>query len=148
LFRIRGLVKILDLPRNYLWASVLILCVIGTYATTNDINTVVIMLCAGAVGVLMKRTGFPAGPVVLGLLLGPLAESNLRRALVIDGAGGFLTNPIALIILVFAVLAFGATLYNRIRAGRKEAANKVAQADGAAANADSLENTTTKTEGK
>lgn len=126
LFRVRGLVKILDLPRNYLWASVLILCVVGTYATTNDINTVVIMLCAGAVGVLMKRTGFPAGPVVLGLLLGPLAESNLRRALVIDGAGGMLTNPIAAVILAFAVLAFVGTLVSRIRAGRKEAATRAA----------------------
>lgn len=132
LFRVRGLVKILDLPRNYLWASVLILCVIGTYATTNDINTVVIMLCAGAVGVLMKRTGFPAGPVVLGLLLGPLAESNLRRALVIDGAGGMLTNPIAAVILAFAVLAFVGTLVNRIRAGRKEAVAWAAARSGGA----------------
>jgi len=126
LFRVRGLVKILDLPRNYLWASVLLLCVIGTYATTNDIDTVVVMLCAGVVGVLMKRTGFPAGPVVLGLLLGPLAEANLRRALVIDGTAGFLTNPIAAIILGFAVLAFGGTLVGRIRVGRKESASKAA----------------------
>jgi len=126
LFRVRGLVKILDLPRNYLWASILILCVIGTYATTNDIDTVVVMLSAGVVGVLMKRTGFPAGPVVLGLLLGPLAESNLRRALVIDGAAGFLTNPIAAILLGFAVFAFGGTLVGRIRAGRKESASKAA----------------------
>ena len=126
LFRVRGLIKILDLPRNYLWASILILCVIGTYATTNDIDTVVVMLSAGLVGVLMKRTGFPAGPVVLGLLLGPLAESNLRRALVIDGTAGFLANPIAAIILAFAVLAFGGTLVGRIRAGRKESASKAA----------------------
>ena len=126
LFRVRGLIKILDLPRNYLWASILILCVIGTYATTNDIDTVVVMLSAGVVGVLMKRTGFPAGPVVLGLLLGPLAESNLRRALVIDGAAGFLTNPIAAILLGFAVFAFGGTLVGRIRAGRKESASKAA----------------------
>jgi putative tricarboxylic transport membrane protein len=143
LFRIRGLVKILDLPRNYLWASVLILCVIGTYATTNDINTVVIMLCAGAVGVLMKRTGFPAGPVVLGLLLGPLAESNLRRALVIDGFGGFFTAPIALVLLVFAVLAFGATLYSRIRGRQKEMAAAAALAAEAP-----VEHQTTTTEGK
>jgi putative tricarboxylic transport membrane protein len=142
LFRIRGLVKILDMPMNYLWASVIILCVIGTYATTNDINTVVVMLCAGAVGVLMKRTGFPAGPVVLGLLLGPLAESNLRRALIIGGPEGFLTNPIATILLAFAILAFVGTLYSHIRAGRKESAGK------AAAAAKTEESTTTKPEGR
>ncbi|MEO6826190.1 MAG: tripartite tricarboxylate transporter permease [Microbacteriaceae bacterium] len=142
LFRIRGLVKILDMPMNYLWASVIILCVIGTYATTNDINTVVVMLCAGAVGVLMKRTGFPAGPVVLGLLLGPLAESNLRRALIIGGPEGFLTNPIATVLLAFAILAFGGTLYSHIRAGRKESAAK------AAAAAMAQETTTPKPEGR
>lgn len=146
LFRIRGLVKILDLPRNYLWASVLILCVIGTYATTNDINTVVVMLCAGAVGVLMKRTGFPAGPVVLGLLLGPLAESNLRRALVIDGPAGFVTNPIALVLLVFAILAFVGTLYSRIRGRQKELAAARTAVDSPLEH--ETTNSNTKTEGK
>lgn len=134
LFRIRGLVKILDMPTNYLWASVLILCVIGTYATTNNIKTVIVTLCAGVVGVLMKRTGFPVGPVVLGLLLGPLAESNLRRALIIDGFGGFLTNPIATVILSFAILAFTMTLFSRIRGIRKEPTGKaaaLAEANGA-----------------
>lgn len=139
LFRIRGLVKILDLPMQYLWASVIILCVIGTYATTNDINTVVVMLGAGVVGVLMKRTGFPAGPVVLGLLLGPLAESNLRRALIIGGPEGFITNPIAAIILAFAILAFGGALMSHINQGKKEAVARVeaasARADKAAARA-------------
>ena len=121
LVRMRGLVKILDLPLHYLWASILILCVIGTYATTNNIDTVVVMLIAGGVGVLMKRTGFPAGPVVLGLLLGPLAEANLRRAMLIDGPLGFITNPIAAVILALAIAAFVATLYGRIRQGKKDA---------------------------
>lgn len=119
LFRIRGLVKILNLPLRYLWPSILILCMIGTYATTNNIATVVVMLVAGLVGVLMKRTGFPAGPVVLGLLLGPLAESNFRRAMVIGGPGGFVSNPIAAVIPALAVLAFGYTLFSRIRQHRR-----------------------------
>lgn len=119
LFRIRGLVKILDMPMHYLWPSILIFCIVGTYATSNDIATVVVMLVAGAVGALMKRTGFPAGPVVLGLLLGPLAESNFRRAMLIDGPMGFVTNPIAAILLSLAILAFVGTVVGHIREGRK-----------------------------
>lgn len=123
--RMRGLVKILDMPPQYLWASILIFCVVGTYATTNDISTVIVMLVAGLVGVLMKRTGFPAGPVVLGLLLGPLAEGNLRRALLIGGPTGFLTSPIAAILLLLAVLAFIGTILSRIRDGKKAASAKL-----------------------
>lgn len=119
LIRMRGLVKVLDLPVHFLWASILVFCVIGAYATTNNISTVVVMLVAGVVGVVLKRTGFPAGPVVLGLLLGPLAAANLRRALLIDGPSGFLTNPIAAIILGLAILAFVGTLVGRIRQSRR-----------------------------
>lgn len=105
LTRTRFMVKLLDLKPQYLWSIILIFCIVGTYATTNDISTVVVMLGAGAVGLLLKRTGIPAGPVVLGLLLGPLAERNLRRALLIDQADGFFTRPIALVLLVLAVAA-------------------------------------------
>lgn len=68
------------LPVAPLWAIIIIYCMVGTYATTNSIVTVMTMTVFGVVGLVMKRVGIPAGPVVLALLLGPLAESNLRRA--------------------------------------------------------------------
>lgn len=125
LFRIRGLVKILDMPRQYLWPSIIILCMIGTYATTDNISTVVVMLAAGLVGLIMKRTGFPAGPAVLGLILGPLAESNFRRAMVIDGPIGFVTNPICAVILAFAIAAFVYTIVQRVRQSNKESRERL-----------------------
>lgn len=126
LFRIRGLVRILDMPREYLWPAIIILCVVGTYATTDDVATVVVMFAAGFIGLVMKRTGFPAGPAVLALILGPLAESNFRRAIAIDGAMGFVTNPIAAVILVCAVLAFVVTIVRRIKQSRKESRERMA----------------------
>lgn len=105
LTRSKFMVKLLDLKVQNLWAIILIFCIVGTYATTNDITTVIIMLGAGILGLLLKRIGMPAGPVVLGLLLGPLAERNLRRALLIDQADGFFTRPIALTLLILAALA-------------------------------------------
>lgn len=119
LVRMKGMVKLLDVPVHYLWATILMFCIVGTYATTNNIVTVVVMLVAGVVGLVMKRTGFPAGPVVLGLLLGPLAESNLRRALLIDGPVGLVSSPISAVLLVLAALAIALPLITRVRSARR-----------------------------
>lgn len=119
LVRTRAMVRLLDVPMPYLWSAILIFCIVGTFATTNNIFTVIVMLISGALGVIMKRTGFPAGPVVLGLLLGPLAEANLRRALLIDGPSMFVTQPIALGLLVVAALSLVAPLLPRARRRRR-----------------------------
>lgn len=120
LIRMRAMVKILDLPLHFLWPVILIFCIVGTYTTTNNLYTVWVMLLAGVVGLVMKRTGFPPGPVVLGLLLGPLAEANLRRALLIDGPTIFVTQPISALLLALAVLSLAAPLIGRAREARRE----------------------------
>ena len=120
LVRTRAMVKILDLPQHYLWPVILIFCIVGTYTTTNNVYTVWIMLISGVVGVIMKRTGFPPGPVVLGLLLGTLAEANLRRALIIDGPSILITQPISALLLVLAILSLSAPLVSRFRTHRRE----------------------------
>ena len=71
------LLPLLDTGKPLLFA----VGIIGTYATSNSLSTVVTMLVFGAIGVMLKRMQVPAGPVVLGLLLGPLAEENLARLL-------------------------------------------------------------------
>jgi putative tricarboxylic transport membrane protein len=119
LVRMRGMVRLLDLPQHYLWAGILVFCAVGTYTTTNSMYTVWVMLASGVVGLVMKRTGFPAGPVVLGLLLGPLAEANLRRALLIDGPASLVTHPISAILLVLAVVGLATPLVARVRASRR-----------------------------
>jgi putative tricarboxylic transport membrane protein len=119
LIRTKAVIRVLDIPPAYLWASVLVFCMVGTYATTNSITTVVVMLISGVVGLLLKRGGFPAGPVVLGLLLGPLAESNLRRALLIEGPIGLVNQPISVVLLALAALAFAAPLIARLRSKRR-----------------------------
>jgi putative tricarboxylic transport membrane protein len=119
LVRMRGMVRLLDLPQHYLWAGILVFCAVGTYTTTNSMYTVWVMLASGVVGLVMKRTGFPAGPVVLGLLLGPLAEANLRRALLIDGPASLVTHPISAVLLVLAVVGLATPLVARVRASRR-----------------------------
>jgi putative tricarboxylic transport membrane protein len=118
LVRMKGMVKLLDVPQQYLWSGILIFCIIGTYATSNSLSTVITMLVFGVVGVLLKRMLVPAGPVVLGLLLGPLAEENLARTMAILPTKPFfaVVSPIAIVLLVLAVLSIALPA---IRAARK-----------------------------
>src|SRR5690606_39639521 len=60
LVRMKGMVKLLDVPQQYLWSGILIFCIIGTYATSNSLSTVITMLVFGVVGVLLKRMQVPA----------------------------------------------------------------------------------------
>lgn len=120
LLRMRGVSKLLELPPHYLWTVVIVFCLVGTFAVNNSVIDVAVMLVAGVVGLFMRRLGFPAAPVVLGLILGELAEANLRRALEIGGVSEILTSPIALAFLIVAVASV--TLppaLRRLRRGRR-----------------------------
>lgn len=133
LVRMRGMVKLLDIPNHYLWSIILIFCIIGTYAASNSLFAVGTMLVFGVLGVIMKRAGFPAGPVVLGLLLGPLAEENLARTLVILPTKPFfeVVSPVALILLGLAAVSLALPLIQRARGGRRKtmAQNLLAEID-------------------
>ncbi|MFV0407597.1 MAG: tripartite tricarboxylate transporter permease [Propioniciclava sp.] len=102
LLRTKGMTRLLDLRPQWIWGIILVFCIVGTYATTNNVITAVQMLGFGVLGLVLRRVGIPAGPVVLGFLLGPLAEANLRRALLIGEPHEFFTRPISLILLVVA----------------------------------------------
>lgn len=105
MMRMKGMAKLLELPNHYLWTIILIFCIVGTFSINNSVWDVFVMLIFGLIGLFMIRYGFPAGPTVLGLLLGPLAESNLRRALIGDGWSAVYTSPIAVTLLAIAALA-------------------------------------------
>ncbi len=107
LVRLRGMVRLLDTPQHLLWPVILVFCLVGTFATTNNIFTVGTMLVFGVIGLVFKRVGIPAGPVVLGLILGPIAEENLARTLVLSQGRSFLDvwSPIALGLILLSVLS-------------------------------------------
>lgn len=121
LMRMRGVVKLLTLPKHYIWVIVMMFCLGGTYSVQNSVFDVGMMLLFGFVGLFMLRYDFPPGPAVLGLILGPLAESNLRRSLVIEGWASIYTSPIAMTLLSVAVLALVLPPVRRYLMSRKEA---------------------------
>jgi putative tricarboxylic transport membrane protein len=119
LLRMRGVVKLLDLPSKYLWVVVVTFCIVGTYAVNNSVFDVGMMVLFGVIGLLFRRFGFPAGPIVLGLILGPLAERNFRRSMEIGGLETIYTSPIAVFLIVAAVLALAVPrIRSRMKARR------------------------------
>lgn len=114
---VRFFVKVLDVPKEYLTPIILVLCVIGSYALNNNFFDVWVMLGAGVIGYFMQRYGFPAAPVILALILGPMAESNLRRSLVISEGSYdiFLTRPIAAGLLALALITLLTPLILKLR---------------------------------
>jgi putative tricarboxylic transport membrane protein len=80
---VKPCVKLFSLPRTLLMPLIIPICVIGAFAVSLNYFDVYVMLIAGAVGYVMRKYGFPLAPMVLAVILGPLADENLRRALII-----------------------------------------------------------------
>jgi putative tricarboxylic transport membrane protein len=103
----RFFVRVLDVPRHLLIPALFVLAVVGTYALSNQWFDVVVMLALGTVGFLMLLASIPVYPAVIGVILGPLLESEMRRALVISGGdwSTFVTRPASATILLIALIA-------------------------------------------
>lgn len=101
-------VKLLKIPRPQLYAGILIFATVGAYGMRQSAFDLFLLYGIGVLGVIMRRFDFPTAPVVVGMILGPLAEAQMRNAVSI-GEGVwwiFLQRPMSLtlIIIVLAVL--------------------------------------------
>ena len=99
-------VQMLRIPPNLLAPMILTICSIGTYAASNFMVDVWVMLIFGCMAFLLSRSGYPIAPIVLGAILGPLAESSFRQSLLITHGDpfGFVSSTVS-IILVIAICA-------------------------------------------
>ena len=97
---------VLKIPKHLLIAPILALCVIGAYISNNRFIDVWVLLGFGLFGLLAEKRGYPTGPLVLGIILGPIAELQLRRGL--SSSGGdympLVQSPVSLCFLCIAVL--------------------------------------------
>ncbi len=80
---IKPCVKLFSLPKAVLMPLILPICMLGAFAVNLNYFDVYVMLISGLVGYILHRLGFPLAPVVLAVILGPLADENLRRALLV-----------------------------------------------------------------
>lgn len=120
LLTIRLFPRVLLVPRHLLLPILIVLMVVGTYASGNRLFEVWIMLAFGVLGYGMEKYGFPLGPMVLGFVLGPIFETNLRRAMMFSGGDlmPFITRPISAALICFTILALGYMIYGLFRRRR------------------------------
>ncbi|HEX7041153.1 MAG TPA: tripartite tricarboxylate transporter permease [Trueperaceae bacterium] len=100
-------VRLLTIPRPLLYAGILLFATLGVYSLGNSVVDLITLYVIGVLGFLMRRFGFPVAPAVIGMILGPLAEQQFRRALAISQGdySVFFTRPLSLTLLVLAFLA-------------------------------------------
>lgn len=102
---IRLFSKVVEIPRKIIIPMILSLSIVGSYSMNNNVFDVYVMLLFGVIGYLMEKIKMPTSPIILAVILGPMAESNLRKSLLMyQGSIKFLyTRPIT---VVFLLLAF------------------------------------------
>jgi putative tricarboxylic transport membrane protein len=112
-------VRMLRIPEPLLYGGILVFATIGTYGISRSVVDLLLLYLMGAAGFLMRRFDFPTAPVIIGMILGPLAEQEFRRAMTISQGDAmiFLEKPLSLALLVLALLALaGPTLWRGLAA--------------------------------
>ena len=123
-FGMRTFPYILRTPVCYLYAAILAICVVGAYADSNTMFNCGLMIVMGGVAILMAVGNLPTSPFILGYILGPMLESNLRQGLTYSQNGllTFVTRPVSLTLLL---IAFASLAWPFIR-DRREAKRRLA----------------------
>jgi putative tricarboxylic transport membrane protein len=112
-------VKVLTIPRPLLYGGILVFATLGAYSLHQSVVDLVILYVFGLLGFVMRRWDIPVAPAVIGLILGPLAESQFRRAMAISQGDPsvFVTHPIsAAVLAVSALLLIVPVLVKKFRA--------------------------------
>ena len=107
--------KLLAIPRPYLYAGILFFATLGAYSANAQVFDLVVLLVLGALGFAMRRYGLPVLPAIIGMILGPRAELQGRRALQISGGeiSGLFNTPLAIAIYCLIALVLLWPLINR-----------------------------------
>ena len=111
---VRVWVKLLHVPRPYLFAGIVSFALLGAYALNGNVFDLQVAIVIGILGFLFRRFGMPITPLILGLILGPNLELQFRRALQISAGdyGTLIATPLskilylALLIVLIAPTAF------------------------------------------
>jgi putative tricarboxylic transport membrane protein len=108
-------VKVLAIPRPLLYAGILVFATLGAYSLHQSVVDLLSLYVFGLLGFVMRRWDIPVAPAVIGLILGPLAETQFRRALAISQGdlSVFVTQPIAAGVLAVSALLLLVPLFFR-----------------------------------
>jgi putative tricarboxylic transport membrane protein len=110
--------QLLKIPKNYLYAGISVFAALGVYASSASIVDLIFMLGLGIVGFMMRRYDIPLAPVLIAVILGPLAEESLRRALAVsEGDPSILVgSAITIVLYALMIIAVVFSIVSKIRA--------------------------------
>jgi TctA family transporter len=116
-------IKLLTVPYRWLFPAIVLFCAIGVYSTNNNSFDIWVVALFGLIGYLFIKLGCEPAPLLLGLILGPMMEEYLRRALLISRGDWsvFVTRPISASLLAVAVVLLILVLMPSIKKKREEA---------------------------
>lgn len=117
-------VQILRIPTPYLYGGILLFATVGTYGISRSVFDLVMLYAIGLAGFFMRRYDFPTSPVIIGMILGPLAEQQFRRAMTMSQGdlSVFVTRPISASLLALAFIALTAPIVLSFLRSRRETA--------------------------
>jgi putative tricarboxylic transport membrane protein len=109
---VRPLVRVMDFPEAVTSAFIMVLCFIGAFTIRNNITDVWMMVGFGVIGYIMERYNYPVAPLVLGSILGPLAERAFMTTMISYANDWtiFFRRPVSGIVMAFAILGLFYTL--------------------------------------
>jgi TctA family transporter len=116
-------IKLLTVPYRYLFPSIVLFCAIGVYSTNNNTWDIWVVGVFGIIGYVFNKLRMEPAPLLLGLILGPMMEENLRRALLLSRGdwSTFITRPLSAGLLVVCVLMLLVVLLPAVKKKRAEA---------------------------
>jgi len=117
---IKAFAFVLKMKTSVVLTAVVLFSMIGSFAIRNSYFDIYVMLIFGLIGFLFERLSVPLAPMILGLILGPMVEDNLRVGLIKTGGsmGQFFTRPISLVLFILIVLVFlGGPALNLLKKG-------------------------------
>ena len=123
---IRYFSKVIELPYNILGPGIIIFCVVGTFAIRNNFGDVWIMMIFAIIGFFMERYNYPLAPLILGVVLGPIAEKNLRQAMIISGNDPMVlvSSPLSATLIIVSALSLFSPQLRGLWARRKSGKEK------------------------
>ena len=116
-------IKLLTVPYRFLFPAIMVFCALGLYTLNNSSFDVYVGALFGVVGVIFFKLGCEPAPLLLGFILGPMMEENLRRALLLSRGDWttFVTKPLSAGLLIASVLMIVAVSLPAIKGKREEA---------------------------
>jgi TctA family transporter len=116
-------IKLLTVPYRFLFPAIVVFCCIGTYTLNNNAFDVYMTAAFAVVGYLFYKLSCEPAPLLLGFILGPMMEENLRRALLLSRGDWsvFVTRPLSAVLLAMAALLLIVVLMPSIKKKREEA---------------------------